>query len=365
MKKKEINTLYQVKRRQAFAMTLLTSSLALTGCEQVEITETVAPVIKPALIETVQTKRSNELTFNGVVQAAKRADLAFHTSGHLTIINVDEGQQVKKDDVLAELDSRDEVIALESARLEHKNLLAEYNRAKAIYKKTQAISASDLEGIQTRLNLAQNRLNDARLKLENTKIKAPFNGIIGRIFVDNHSQLQANQAVLTLHNLDDLEVLINIPHQVMGAEIHDTEANAEIVSIPGKLFPLTLRTFATQPDPVTQTYPVVLGLKGLNGMRVLPGMTVKVIPSSNSEGLQLITVPLTAVVPDNQGKQFIWVVDENNIAQRRHIDIGAMQGNRVVVTNYLNVGEKVIIAGASSITEGLEVRPYSDNPNGK
>ncbi|WP_325892527.1 efflux RND transporter periplasmic adaptor subunit [Grimontia sp. NTOU-MAR1] len=360
-----INTFGKPPFKRGAIATLIISSFLLSGCGEKAVELVTAPVIQPALTEIVNTQQAADLSFNGVVRAAERADMAFRIGGRLTNIFVNEGDEVKKGQLLATLDSRDAKTALESAELELKNTTLEYERAQAIYKKSQAISKADLDAITTRFDLAKNRVAEAKRQLEYTELHAPFDGIVGRKMMDNHIQVQANEPVLTVHDLNDLEVVINIPHQVMLSGGNRTKAIAEISSIPGQAFPLTLRTFATQADSVSQTYAVVLGLEQV-GFRVLPGMAVKVIPDVNAVGDEnsLITLPLTAVVPDNQGKQFVWVVGDDNKAEKRYVGLGALVKDRIVVEQNLALGERVIIAGVSSVREGMEVRPYTDERTG-
>ncbi|WP_274141164.1 efflux RND transporter periplasmic adaptor subunit [Enterovibrio qingdaonensis] len=348
-------------KANALAASIAMSALVLTGCGEEPVEQTIAPAIKPALTEIVATQSGDELSFNGVIRAAERADLAFRVGGRLTEILVKEGDQVKQGQILALLDARDAKTALESAQLELKNTTLEYKRAKTVFEKSQAISKADLDAITTRYDLAKNRVEDAKRQLEYTELKAPFDGVIGRKLVDNHVQIQANAPVIVLHDLSDLEVVINIPHKVMLSGVNSRDASAELSAIPGQHFPLELRTFATEADPVSQTYPVVLGFSDLKGFRVLPGMAVKVIPENSENGaLENVTVPLTAVVPDNQGKQFVWVVSNDNKAEKRYVEVGALLKNRIVVKNNLKIGERIIIAGVSSVKEGMEVRPYTD-----
>jgi len=266
----------------------------------------------------------------------QRADLAFRIGGRLTYIFVKEGDQVKQGQLLAKLDDRDAQTAFESAQLELKNARAEYQRGKAIFEKSQAIAKSDLDTLTTRFNLAQNRLEEAKRQLEYTQLKAPFDGIVGRKMVDNHVQVQANMPIIAIHdvqNLDDnhvqvqanmpiiaihdvqnLEVVINIPDTVMLYGLKETKAKAELSSIPGKDF--------------------------------------------------AITVPLTAVVPDNQGKQFVWVVNDKNHVEKRYVKVGALSSSRIEITECLVPGERIIIAGVASLKDGMQVRPYTDDNSG-
>lgn len=349
--------------KRTFLSAVIASAFLLSACGEAPQVVEPAPVVKPALIEIVASQRTSDLTFNGVVRAAKRADLAFRIGGRLTEISVKEGEQVKKGQRLATLDSRDAKTTLESAKLELKNTEQEYRRAKAIFEKTQAISKAELDKVTNRYDLAKNRVEEATRQLEYTTITAPFDGIISEKVVENFAQVQANQVIMTLQDLNDMEVAIEIPHRVMLSEVRNTRAIAELSAIPNQQFDLELRTYSTQPNPDSQTYSVVLGFEDLKGFRVMPGMSAKVLPVAEnlSENQTLITLPLTALVPDNQGKQFVWVVNANNQAEKRYVEIGTTYKDRVVITQDLKLGEQVIVAGVSSVREGMTVRPYTDN----
>ncbi|MGL6171233.1 MAG: efflux RND transporter periplasmic adaptor subunit [Vibrio sp.] len=342
---------------------IICSTVLITACGEAPQVNTPAPVVKPALVEIVASQRASDLTFNGVVRAAKRADLAFRISGRLNSIEVKEGDQVKQGQLLATLDARDAKTTLATAQLELKNTEQEYRRAKAIYEKTQAISKAELDNVTNRYDLARNRVEEAKRKLEYTQITAPFAGIISEKLLENFAQVQANQLIMTLQDLSDLEVAIEIPHRVMLSGVRNTRAIAELSAIPGQQFPLQLRTYSTQANTDSQTYSVVLGFEDLHGLRVMPGMSAKVFPVATDaeDENRLITLPITALVPDNQGQQFVWVVNAQNQAEQRYVDIGTIYKDRVVIKQHLQPGEQVIIAGVSSVRDRMPVRPYTDH----
>ncbi|KXI23835.1 efflux RND transporter periplasmic adaptor subunit [Photobacterium sanguinicancri] len=358
------STLLLIKKT-AIAVSIAIGSILISGCDANEAPQNIisTSTVRPALTEVLSHSTNAKLTFNGVVRSTQRADLAFRLSGRVIDVLVHEGQQVKKGQLLAQLDPRDAKTALDSAHFEFKNSEAEYTRGKAIYDKSQAIAKSDLDTLRTRYNVAKNRLTDAKRQLEYTQLLAPFDGIIGRKMVDNHVQIQANSPVLTVHNINDLEVLINIPDSVMLGDLKGSKALAQISALRNETFPLVLSTYGTQADPVTQTYPVVLTFEDLRGFNVLPGMAVKVVPvypTDQAQAAALITVPLTAVVPDNQGGQFVWVVDQDNQVHQRPVTAGTLNANRIVIKAGLHAGERIVIAGVSSLKEGMKVKPYTD-----
>ena len=347
----------------AMAVSLSLAVVMLSGCDSQKDVTVTAPIISRALTEIVMPTANTNLTFNGVVRSAERADLSFQVSGRVSHIFVNEGDKVEKGQLLAKLDPKDAQTAFSKAQLELNNTKKDYLRGKSIYESSQAIAKSDLDELLTRYNLAKNRLEEAKNQLDYTQLKAPFSGIIGRKLIDNHVQIQANTPVLTLHNLDNLEVVVNIPDTVMLTGMQCNKANAEINNIPGHLLPLSLRTYSTQADPVTQTFSVVLGLDDLKGLNILPGMAVKVSPSlveCPEENNNPLTVPLTAVVPDNKNKQFVWVVGSTNIVEKRYIKVGTINKNCITVTKGLQAGERIVIAGVSKLKDGMEIRPYTD-----
>lgn len=347
------------------AVSLSIVLVALSGCGDKEQQEQVQePIISPALTEIVKPKANTNLSFNGVIRSAQRADLSFQVTGRVNHIFVNEGDRVTKGQLLAKLDPKDAQTIFAAAQLELTDASKAYQRGKAIYESSQAISKSDLDKLIVRYNLAQNRVKEAKNKLNYTQLVAPFSGIIGRKLIDNHVQIQANNPVLTLHNIDDLEVVINITDSVMLAGMTCNKAVAELNNNTDQLLPLSLRTYSTQADPITQTFSVVLSINDDKGLNLLPGMPVKVSPNlalCPQENRNPIIVPLASVVPDNKSKQFVWVVNKDNSVSKRYITVGSVNKNCITVLNGLTVGERIVIAGVSKLKPGMEVRPYTDN----
>lgn len=346
---------------------VILSLFSLSGCSEPESTVAKAPVIRPALVEVVSATLASELTFNGVVRASKRADLSFRFNGRLTSIEVNEGDKVTQGQLLATLDSRDATTALETAKLEFDNINKEYQRAKSIYDRTQAIARSEVDKLATQLNVAKNRVEEATRQQEYTKIYAPFDGTISEKLVENFAQVQANQIILTLQDLSNLEIVIEVPNRIMLSGVRNDTAYAEFSAIPNQRFDLLLRTYSALASSESQTYSVVLGFTDIRGYRILPGMSAKVTPTDpvNRDGQRVVTLPLTAIVPNNQGGQFIWVVGEDNIATQRAVELGSTLGNRVVIQQNLEPGDRVIIAGVSSVQPGMIVRPYTADQSGE
>lgn len=348
--------------RVRLALLVLAGAL-LVGCDKQTESDTPrsTEVERPARIELVQPLQSDGLVFNGTVRAAQRAELAFKVSGRVDKVLVNEGDRVQQGDLLAQLDDREFNTALGSARAEYASADADYKRGKAIYDRSQAISKSDLEKLATQRSLAANRLKEAQLALEETRLLAPFAGIVGRKLVDDFAQVSANQTLVIVQDLQELEVMIQVPDKVVLQNQRDRQVVARIVGLE-QTFPLTLKFFATEADPVAQTYQAIFGLGEKGDAPVLPGMSAQVFVTQGSGGAsEQVAVPLSAVVPDNQGQQYVWKVGADNRAQRQNVEVGSLLGDRVVITQGLQQGDRIITAGVRSVQDGMPVRPMDES----
>jgi RND family efflux transporter MFP subunit len=183
--------------------------------------------------------------------------------------------------------------------------------------------------------------------------------------------------VVSLQNPDQLEIVIHVPERVVRGEPRRAAGFAVFDDLPEQRLPVTLKSFATEADPQTQTYEVVLGLTPPPDLRVLPGMGVAVLPDTAAapsagedgdaaEGAAPVLIPVAAVVAAADGTPTVWVVDpENGKVSRRTIETGALQGADVAVLSGLAPGERIVTAGVHSLREGMRVHPLDSEPGSR
>lgn len=338
----------------AVAMSL---SVLLTGCKPASDATVVDPVVRPVFVEAASAVKVEDLSFNGIIRSASRADLSFRVSGRIVKMLVKEGDEVQQGQLIAKLDSIDAKIALTSAQNELANARAEYQRAKTLFENRQSISKSQFEELTLRFKLAENHYEEAQIRLDDTNLRAPFSGVISRTLVDNHVLVQSNEVIVSIHDLNDLEAEIQVPESVMTRNSDSAATFARSPVIPHESFELTLKKYETEPDPVTGTYAVTLSVKTSENTRLLPGMNVHVYSNSEPTKSKQIQIPLAAINPDNTGNQYVWVVDDTNTLRKRNVVTGSLNGERVAIASNLQLGEQVVVSGTQKLHEGLVVQP--------
>ncbi|WP_158587102.1 efflux RND transporter periplasmic adaptor subunit [Motilimonas pumila] len=331
-------------------------SLLLTGCSDTSQPDTAAKVVRPVSSEIVSNHDQQQLHFSGTVSASTRAELSFQSSGRIVELMAKEGSQVSQGDVLARLDAANAQIGLALARTELENAKVEYQRANTLFNGQHGISKSQLDEITLRYHMAQNKLKEAQKKLDDTYLIAPFDGVISRQSANNYTVIQANETIFTLHDLSQMEVVIDVPEAVMVSTTPKANIFATSPLFPKHTFALHVSEYQTEPDPMTRTYQVTLGLETQSGAQLLPGMHVQVVSQWQPETSH-VSVPLTAISPDNLGHQYVWVIDNQSRLNKRQIETGSLQGNRVQVLASLQAGEHIVTSGTQRLSQGLQVRP--------
>lgn len=365
---------------------IILTLLALTACSNKPEQQAKAPVIRPIKLLTLGDTTNGESNQNshirklpGAVKATDHVDLAFQVAGTLIDLPVKEGQRVVKGDVVAKLDGRDFQSNLNNAKGTVAKATASLDYANAEYQRYRNIKATDAGAVsdstvslkQTALKVAKADVQSAKAgltiaqdQLNYTQLRAPFSGIVARKYVDNFQEIKAKEAVLSIQNISDIDITVDVPEMMM-TPIRKTKPKlyAEFAAAPNHLFDLTIKEVALQADSVTQTYRVVLSMPAPTGIRVLSGMTATVSmedDSSNNIAPVIesnIAIPLIAVSGDNASHATVWVVDKNMAVHRRDVKTSQLTGSdNIRITSGLKIGETIAISGVSKLQEGQVIR---------
>jgi RND family efflux transporter MFP subunit len=341
------------------AMALFAAALA--GCSETAPEAPVPEVVRPAAIQEVGVAdAAAKLRFPGRLRAAQRAELSFNVPGFVAEFSLAEGSRVRAGDVVARLDDSVFKARVSAAQSEFERAKVDLERYQRLWDTEQAVARSEVDDRRSRLESARTGLAAAQQDLADTVIKAPFAGVLTRRRLETFANVQAKQAIAELQNLDALEVVIHVPQRLLRTEGSRTEALAYFEERADMPVTVVLKSYASEADPVTQTYEVVLALKSRPpGMTLLPGMSVTVLPfaAKGPPTGAALSIPLTAVATDAAGGTFVWVVGAGGQVTRSAVVLGDIRGGQVTVASGLDAGQSVVSAGVSALRDGMKVRP--------
>lgn len=333
----------------------------LGGCEEQAPANEAEEVIRPAQIMEVAAQNAmSGLRFPGRVRAAQRAELAFNLPGRIVELPVQEGQWIAKGDLVARLDAESVELQLASAVAEYNKARTDYNRVQKIWQQSQAVAKAEVDQKRTAMEVARSRYLAAKKDVTDTRLTAPFAGVVAKRQVENFSNVQAKEPIVSLQDNSELEIVIHVPERVVRSEPRQVAGFAVFADYPGQPLPVSLKSFSTQADAQTQSYEVVLALDPGYSIKVLPGMSVEIQPRQydSSAVAQQVRIPLQAILSTAKGDTQVWLVDaETSRVRARTVTLGQVQGTEVVVLSGLQGGERIVTAGVSQLREGMPVRP--------
>lgn len=318
------------------------------------------------MIEVGKVYRRPVIAMPGRVSAGEKALIAFEVSGQLVELPVRKGDAVKAGDLIAAIDPRDFQNSLDAAKAKRERAKAQLDRM-TIALKANAVSQQDFDDAMATWEVAVAEEKTRAKALDDTKIYAKFDGVIAERFVQNFENISSKQQIVALQNLDRVEIVVSVPQQRVTkarAELRD-RIYATFDNIPGRQFDLTLKEFATEADPLTQTFSVTLVMDSPEDVNIWPGMTGTVhaeLMAPAEVGESRFMVPLSATAIDGSGRYYVWKLQSAGEgvyeARRADVKVDQLAGEEAVVSSGLSRGDLIAAAGVTLLNEGQRVRRF-------
>ncbi len=349
---------------------LMLMGVGLLGCEQqVAENKPAKDIVRPAKLYTVGAADSGSIRkFPATTLANQSVDMSFRIPGQLDTLDLVEGQEVSKGDLLARLDQRDAKSRLQDAQANHELALANYDRTTKLLQR-KLVSKSDYDLVKAQLKTAEAALENAKNSLDYTELRAPFDGLIGRLSVKNFQYIQPQQPILLLLGTKKIDVRIQVPEELyLNARRDplpdDFSPELRFPANPTRKFNVRFKEFASEIDPSTQSYAVTFTLDAPDDIWVVPGMAAELyidLDIITGKNTNQFVIPETALMTrDGDGKAVVWRYDADS-GQIKTVEVvlGKMRSSGVEVISGLRAGDQVVVAGLDSLTEGMAVKPLS------
>jgi RND family efflux transporter MFP subunit len=354
--------LNRISSQKILGISFILISTFLSGCDNQESSLPKKEFIRPAKLHHVTaTVAGNMLHFPGKVRPGKEAALAFLVPGRLDQLVVLEGQQVKKGDVIAKLEARDFELVLTEIQATLNELSLALKRKKKLQKKGFVAQAA-VDKAQAAYDSAMAAKNSAQRNVGYTTLKAPFSGIISKRFIENHQNIATGTPIVQLQNLQDLEVRIHVPEQVMVTIRKEDVLKSEALfeALPLQRFLVKYKEHVSEADPKTLTYEVTLSLTPIPGFNILPGMTTTVeVNFKNRSEHGEIEIPVDALISDDNGGFFVWVTStEGGKVEKQAVEVKKLGTKKALLSSGLTGGQTIVAAGGELLRNSMTIRPW-------
>jgi len=318
---------------------------------------------------------ASKRVYAGTAVAKRASELGFKQGGEIFELTVDIGDQVKKGDLLARLDSQSLQAAVNQAQADvafaeaslaaqraDTQLAIETEQRFRNLKAKGHVSAQDYDEARLALRAKQAQMkvataskaraaaarSSASILLREARIIAPFSGVIQHRYRDEGSQVAPGQAVLRLVGNENLEAHVGVPAAVaIELELNQTYQ----VRWNEQIFPARLRAIPPEIDPTTRTMTAVLELEDAQ----VPLGAVVELTLAQQISAPGFWLPLSALTESDRGLWGVYVVNSDFIVERHLVEVVHTEADRAFVRGTLSADDRVIRTGVQRIVPGQRV----------
>ena len=184
-------------------------------------------------------------------------------------------------------------------------------------------------------------------------VEAPISGSIVSSPLKIGTTVTTNSAVTMIGDIDNLQVSCSIPERYVAELKTGLKAEVSLEAYPGIVFSATVSRVSPVVDSSTRTKEIILNFDKKDS-RINAGMFAKIKLYTTKYSGQLV-VPSDAVVLNDDGSAYLFVVNDNSTVSRREVKTGKSVDSMIQITDNLMPGEKVVYEGMLSLSEGAKV----------
>ena len=385
--------MFQPRRRKRIVyLILLLLTLIILGILYFKGLFTPAVEIQVATVTQIYPSQTfTVLNASGYVVPQRKAALASKITGRLIWLGVEEGNRVKKDQLVARLESEDVTAAksqavanaeaarsnLDQARAELEDATLNFNRHKELIKRgviaratydtararhEKAVAAA--EGAEANVRASRAALEAANVSVEYTSIRAPFDAIvltknadIGDIVTPIGAAANAKAAVVTIADMDSLQVEADVSESNLGRIKAGQPCEILLDAFPESRFRGRVYMIVPTADRTKATVMVKIRFVDKDP-RILPEMSAKVAFLSRpvtEEDQKPRTALNQAALVDRKGKKIVLLVKENK-AFETSVNLGPQIGDMVEVLDGVKAGEQIVLNPPHRLKNGGRIK---------
>ena len=342
-----------------------------------------APAMRPVAVRTATAGTATigeKLEFTGELESPLSVDLASKASGRLDKLEIGkgrplrEGDEVKKDDVLAEIahGELEAQVSLAGAQVQAAEVALadkarERRRIEALFgenvttEQARDTAVTAFDNAQAALAQAQAQLRLARVNLAEAFVKAPMDGVVLERYVDPGAMVNSGTPILRLAQMSPLRLMVSVPARMLPM-LHPgkTGVSVRFDGTGDRVFDCTVARVFPAVDSATRTARVEVLLdneKDAAGSWLLrPGMYATATLETAARE-DVVTVPAAAVV--RVLDRHVLYVAEGSRVRAATVALGVRDGDRVEILSGLAPGDEYVVMGQNKLTDGAPIERVS------
>lgn len=372
-----------MRRRATLAAGLAVCGLALAACDS---QEPQARPLTPVRVQTVASQDSaSGLRYTASIAPKKSVNVAFKVGGYIESILQEKGADGKPRDIqtgdpttagmvlakVKEEEYRDKVkeakAQLAQARAAMSKADSDFKRAKSLFS-TQSMTAPEFDTYKKEYQTAhaavagaKAQLDQAELNLSYCKLKSPLAGVVLQRNIEVGALVTAGSVGFVVADVSAVKAVFGVPDVVLKHVKAGSPLSIATASLPDRRFAEKVTSVAAAADSATRVFEVEVTVPNPQGL-LKPDMVASLqVPTGAKAAGPSIAVPIAAIVrakTDPNGYA-VYIADGGSsepVVRLQTVQVGQIFGNSAAVTSGLKSGDRVVVFGATLLTDGEKVR---------
>jgi RND family efflux transporter MFP subunit len=340
--KNKINILMKVINLSHLVLLFGASLLFSCGTKTDESAEDVKPKVKVETAVRTEVQQMNEYT--ATVEANIVNKISPAIPARIRKIYVEVGDRVRKGQTLVSLDKTN----LSQSETQIANLERDLQRYRELYE-VGGISKQQLEQLEVELKVAKTSLSNLA---ENTTLVSPINGIVTQRNYDE-GDMPSGMHILQIEDFNPVKLLIHVSENLYTKISKGMEVQVSLNVYPDEEFTGKIWLIHPTINQASHTFPVEIRIQNPE-IRIRPGMFARVnINLGSNESILILDASVLKQTGSND--RHVFVIDNNGKANKKIITVGQHLGDHYEVLSGIDAGDKVVVAGASRLSDNQEV----------
>lgn len=343
-------------KRLIYLVIVIALALSITACgKKQEKKETEKKLSLVKVKEVKGEEFSDVYKVVGVVKPYASAKLSSEEGGIITYLSKDKGHSVRRGETIVVLKKDFDKASYDQAVSQYNLAKDNYERAEKLYMEN-ATTEQMYTNAKLQFNIAEKTVEMFRTRLEKGYITSPISGVVDAKFMNLGEMTGPGSPIVSIVDISKVKIEAGIPEKYVMQLSKGRTVDITFDVLPEDEFEGKITYISPTLNAQSRTFDIEILLD--NGSRKLkPEMSANIF-ISNMDIDNAVVLDRDLFV-DNGDEQFVFVL-ENDIAKKKIIKLGGASDNKVLVTDGLNIGDKLIYYGFRALVDGDKVKVVNE-----
>lgn len=356
---------------------MVAAALMTAACAKHEVYQKPPTPVRVQAVGRAQS--ASNLRYSASVEPRLRVDLAFKAGGYIQELAqvggraIQDGDRVTRGMVLARIRSADydEKVGqarsqLAEAEAAQTQVTAAFERAKQLFE-ARSLARPEYEQAQAAYDTVRAKLEGARALVQeaenaraDTALASPIDGVVLKRLVEVGSLVGTGTGGFVLADTSSVKVVFGAPDTMLESLHLGSAQTVSSEAVANRRFNGRITKIAAAADPRNRVFDVEITVPNPDGaLKVGMVAVVHVGDADTNAPASTLIVPLSAIVHAKSGDGYaVYVVEDRDgqpVARLRAVTLGTMIGNQIAIADGVRAGERVVVSGATIVTDGERV----------